>query len=693
MFSLEAVLALFVLLAISTVVYFIAEKIRLPYTVLLVATGLLLVPLAEVGPFEFLHAFELTPSLLFYIFLPLLIFESAYNMNIRKMTESAVSISALAVISLLISTFFVAAALWWLFGMLGYAVPFMLSLLFGALISSTDPVAVLALFKEYGAPRRLSLIFEGESLFNDGTAVATFLVILEIALKGFHGASTIIEAVVMLIIMVIGGSLFGLFTGTLAAKLIGKARSSEAISISIILVTAHLTFILSEIISEHVMLGGFELRLSSIIATTVASMVIGNYGRAKLPHGAGEFIERFFGQFAFLANSIVFLLLGLLFVNTDIVLSAFMLPIITTVLIVALGRAVSVYPVIALVNSLKLEPHIPRSWSHLLAWGSLRGALAVTLALIIPDGLSFEGWKLAATPKEFILALTVSCIYATLFIKATTIGAFMRRMKITDLTVTEKQEAEDARALVHAKILHELADITSKGYTDEELAAKLTEEHRAHLTERYAEESPKSNDPTLPLRVLHIYAIGIEKHYLERLYQYGEVNEDVYRRIQSKLDIQLEHYEAGRTEKVDPSKHDDRHDVFEHLRNVYHRWFGKKSEEQELENSYLYYRAQSIIARKVQAELEALHAATADGVFDNDSFRQVIAHYSTYRTNAGEKMKAVRDMYPDLAKNIEAALAQCASNIVTHETLLDLKHKGMLTPKLYIELVKELESA
>src|SRR5512134_899327 len=183
----EVFLALAVLMLVCIGTYFVAGRLRLPYTVLLVIVGTLLVPLTRFPWLHFLKSFQLTPELLFFVFLPVLIFESGYNMNLREMTENLQSISWLSVASLLISALFAAVGIKVCLGLVGFEVPFIVTLIFGALISATDPVAVLALFKEYGAPRRLSLIFEGESLFNDGTSLALFLIVLEVAVKGYRG--------------------------------------------------------------------------------------------------------------------------------------------------------------------------------------------------------------------------------------------------------------------------------------------------------------------------------------------------------------------------------------------------------------------------------------------------------------------------------------------------------------------------
>ena len=192
--NLDVFLSLFSLMLIALAVYILAKKLRMPYTVLLVVSGSLLVPISKIDVFSFITSFQLTPELLFFVFLPILIFESAYNMSVRSITENIYSIGLLAVVGLIVSTLFVGVAGYYVFKLAGFEVPMLALLLFGAIISSTDPVAVLALFKEYGAPRRLTLIFEGESLFNDATGFAAFLVILDLLQHGYNGADSAITA-------------------------------------------------------------------------------------------------------------------------------------------------------------------------------------------------------------------------------------------------------------------------------------------------------------------------------------------------------------------------------------------------------------------------------------------------------------------------------------------------------------------
>lgn len=696
--TLESALALFVLLIVSTSTFFLAKRTKLPYTVLLVAVGMLLVPLAALKPFHFLETFTLTPALLFYLLLPTLIFESAYNMSIRKVYENKWSITILSVVSLLVSAFVISGALYAIFNyLLGIEVPFLLWLLFGALISATDPVAVLALFKEYGAPRRLTLLFEGESLFNDGTAVAFFFVLLSVIALPVIDPAVIASGVLTFIFMVVGGVVFGIAMGGIFSKMIEKASTHEFVAISLMIVSAHLTFIFTDLISEY--LGHHTdglLKLSPIISTTLAAMVIGNYGRFKVSPKADEFIEKFWGQFAFLANSLVFILIGLLFTGISIPLGAMLAPIVIVVLVVALSRAISIYPIVMLLNWTKIEEHIPLSWQHLLAWGSLRGALAITMVLLIPDTLTFANWGYSFTPKEFILGLTIGCIYATLFVKATTIGLMMRKLKLDALTEIEVVEEALSEAIIHSEILRRLHTFKEKGYISDGAFSKLVENHRRDL-ERAQDNCRallKNNGNTEQLadKVLRMHALGIEKYFLKNLYTYGEISEKIFKRILAKLTLQMEQVEKGNFGIVH-SNTTDYKDVFERFANSLRRVFSPKSLVFTDIDKFRYYRAQTVIARKVLKELHHLQSNVTADLISGEAVSRLVDTYTIFKEGSEAKMSEMAVAIPEEVEALNSSLVGRGLLKTEEHIIKELYEKEMITPKLMAHLTDRMENS
>lgn len=646
MLSINYVLSLFILLTLTSAIYFISKRTKLPYTVLLVLVGLLLVPITNIPLLNpvlgFLTETVLTPELLFYIFLPILIFESAFNMSTRKMIDNIWSISLLSVAGLIVSASLIAIGLFFILPILGLNVPFIAVLLFGAIISSTDPVAVLALFKEFGAPKRLTMIFEGESLFNDGTAVALFLVVLSIAERGFHGGATIFEGIAMFMMMVILGIIFGIAMAIIFTRILKKTRTNEFVSINVLIISAHLVFILCELINATPIFG-VHIHISSIIATTISSLFLGNYARHSLPPKIDSYLNKSVEHLAFVANSLVFLLAGILFASTNIDMSRLFWPIIATILVVATARAISVFAVIKPLNKFKLEAEIPLTWQKLLAWGSLRGALAIIVVLLIPDSLKIDGWAYSFSIKELILSLTIGCILATLFIKALTIGPMIEKMKINLPTPFKRAYSNDFGLYHLLTEKYRLSEQLKKGYIQkkhyDEISQKIEDMINKSLEVR--KEMTAEFGKKLCEQTTRYAAINIEKHFLKALYENNEVEEIIYRKINGKLRLQLEKIEYGKFEEINPSTYIDRKDIFDRLASFIQFSIFKSSTSDMPIQKYQYYRAQAIISRKVIKIMSGMQNQYDRPVFDIKAYENLIKIYRQYKKMNEEKMEQI----------------------------------------------------
>lgn len=506
---------------------------------------------------------------------------------------------------------------------------------------------------------------------------------------GFYGAATVLEGIVTFTSMMVGGVLFGILIGGIFTKLIGFARENEIASITLTVVLAHVTFILAEIISHHMVVGNFNLGISPIIATTVAALLMGNYGRSKIHPRAEEFVEKLWSQLAFMSNSIIFILIGVLIVNVPSFSGEMFLVVLITIFLVAVARAVSIYPMVQLFNAVAApKERIPMAWQHLLSWGSLRGALAITMVLLIPDTLSFPNWSLAMSPKDFLLAITVGCIFATLFIKATTIQAFMRKLKLDELTPIEKVEAQEARALIHHEVQEKIAQYSERGYIDKTVALKFGEIHKEQFNAACL-NLKTANATELSLRVLRMYAIGIEKKHLKELYQHNEINESVYRRLTGKLQLQFEAVEVGNL-APNMSIHTDGKDVFESMASTLARFFTPLSEEIKTDNLYMYYRAQTIISRKVLKEIGTMDKLSAEHIFNAEALKHVLDLYTTFKTQSEKKMNDLAEAYPAMHARLSHTLALQGINKIEENTLHELYERQLITPKLYIALKEEL---
>ncbi|OGG61404.1 hypothetical protein A3C87_00250 [Candidatus Kaiserbacteria bacterium RIFCSPHIGHO2_02_FULL_49_34] len=673
----ESILALILMFLCASGVGVLAERIRVPYTVLLVPVGIILLLASQITSLQFIGSINLTPELLFYAFLPVLIFESAYNINWKQLRRNKWSITLLSVVSLLISTILIAVAFKFGLGLAGWDVPWQVVILFGALISATDPVAVLALFKEYGAPKRLSLIFEGESLFNDGTALALALVLIAAftATEDISLATMVGEGSLLFVSMVALGAALGAVFGFVFAKLIEKIRDDSSLELTLALVMAHATFISAELLSEWMMhTQHWPIGISPVIATTIGAITMGNWGRYKLSSQVHEFAEHTLGYFGFLINSIIFLLIGFEFIDIthQVDMSTLLVPALIAIAVVVVARAVSVYPVMQLFNKTKLEEHIPLQWQHMLAWGSLRGAIAIAIVLSIPKDWVPAGWVYDFTPQAFIAGITIICIYFTLFIKATTIGAILERFQLTKMTAIEYAGYLLARMRIADKALSESERFLRRGYVDEATALHARDGYEKWKTRAIGHmQATCAEYPQTPILALHLHVAGIEAKVLHRLYHYKEINELVYRRLLGKIEERILDLEESTVPTIATT--------CEPYFSLFDKIESGMSRVDELRNHYLFARARIIAANKVLEALE--HATHEKNLFADDDVQDLISIYTKRREEAKKHMRTLAEKAPKIVGELAVEHMEDGLLKAKERELEEIIEEGVVTPK------------
>jgi monovalent cation:H+ antiporter, CPA1 family len=348
------------LLIAASAIAVLAKRLRAPYTVALVAGGLMLsaLRLPRLSPLDPGQRPDwLTPDVILIVFLPALVFEGSVKLNVRDLLRNSAPLLLLANVGVLLAALVTGYLVHWTTGL-----PVAIALLFGAIISATDPISVLAIFKDLRMDKRLSLIVEGESLLNDGTAAALFQIVLAGIISGHLGVS---KGVGQFLFAVLGGAVLGSFLGYAASRLTRTIDDPE-LQITLTAVVAYSSYLLA-----------YQLHLSGIIATAAAGLIVGNLGTKSCSTQTKTALESFWAYVAFLMNSLVFLLIGLE-VHVDALLRSWR-PVLISVVAVLVGRALSVYLLVPVSNA--LTEKVPIRWQHVIVWGGLRGALALALAL------------------------------------------------------------------------------------------------------------------------------------------------------------------------------------------------------------------------------------------------------------------------------------------------------------------------
>ena len=627
-------ISLFSLLTIASYTSVLAKKTHFPYTILLFIFGIILVFLGKIFPiFNFITKLELSKDLVFYIFLPTLIFESAYNMPYKKILRDALPISGLSVFSLIISTVIIGFALKVVLGLFHIEIPYIVSFLFGAIISATDPVAVLSIFKEIGVPKRIMYLFEAESLFNDGTAVALFMIIFEIIKQEQSTSFDAVSSSMTFISMIIGGIFFGLFMGWLFSKLIEWVRHSWA-ELTLTLILAHTTFIMAELISEYFTI----FKISAIISTTIASLTLGNYGRYKISHDVRSIMDITWGYFAFISNSLIFLLMGIMIGNIDFHLTELFIPIIISIIVVILARMTSVISVLTPINFFIKHP-ISWNWQKLIAWGSLRGAIAITMLLFIPDNLIISGWMLDISIKEFVSIIAISCIVFTLLIKAVSIKGIVHRMGLVDLTKEESFTLHQLKDIIDNSILKRLYALKEKHYVPDAVVDFLIKKYQKdYKKEIIAIEQCHLNKNEFKI-LLKRYALGVERRSILDSFRSKEVDEITLKKILNKIEEQYMRIEMGiKQTKEDQEKETFCYNLKEKLKNLF-----ATSRETLLRKQYIFYRARAFIAEQVLEQLRSFKEEFCSNKEHDDCFDEIIKQYESWYDAASKKMFAIED--------------------------------------------------
>jgi CPA1 family monovalent cation:H+ antiporter len=354
------------LLMAAIVVAILARRLRLPYTVGLVLAGIALA-FAHLG-----GEVRLTHDLIFDLMLPPLLFEAALAIHWHELRRDALPVIVLSIFGVVISALVVTLGMTSLLGW-----PLAPALLFAVLISATDPVAVIAMFKDTGIGGRLRLLVESESLFNDGVAAVFFALALSFAQASGDGNNSLGLGAMALALAhtALGGILVGLVAGGLAILVIGRTQD-HLIETAVTTAIAYGAFL----IAEH-------LGASGVLATVAAGMLIGNVGilgepsPRKVSKRGREFIIAFWEFAAFLANSMIFLLIGLTIAGTAFTALGWLALVLINLLVVV-ARLLSVYPLCALFAGSTWW--VPWREQHVLWWGGLRGALALALVLALP---------------------------------------------------------------------------------------------------------------------------------------------------------------------------------------------------------------------------------------------------------------------------------------------------------------------
>jgi len=426
-----------------------ARVLRLPTTVLLAALGCGLAaatslagPGGELLPdplLDFLRGFgelSITSELFLWVFLPILLFEAALALDGRELLEELGPVLVLAVLAVLVCTLVAGLAVWSTTGQTLLA-----CLLVAAIVATTDPGAVVSIFREVGAPRRLTTIVEGESLLNDAAAIALFGLILTAVLRPAQFDA--FEAGLGFAASFLGGAASGAVLGRLAATLVGRLDRGGPAEVTASLALAYLSYAVSDL----------YLGVSGVVATVVAGLVLGTAVRGRLAGPEWERLRAIWAQLGFWASSLVFVLAAALVPSTLAATRASDLLALGALLLGALlARSVVLYGIMPLVTGLSGRGPIDRRYSLVILWGGLRGAVTLALALSVT-----ENRRVPPEIQHLVSVLATGFVLFTLLVQATTLRPLLRSLGLDRLGPVERVLRERVLELSRAELRDRLS--------------------------------------------------------------------------------------------------------------------------------------------------------------------------------------------------------------------------------------------
>lgn len=503
-----------------------ARRLDFPYTVLLAVVGVLIglldllarqATLPVLGDFfAALRGIELTAEAVFFIFLPALVFEAAMVLDVRRLLDDLGAILFLAVLGLLISTAIVGVTMW---SVTGFSL--IACLLLGIIVSATDPVAVVAIFKEVGAPKRLSILVEGESLFNDATAILLFTLLA--AMLAGQAEPGLLEGLTGFLTVFLGGAAVGWVFGRAFVWILAQLDDMPLVERSLTICLAYLAFITA----EH------YLHTSGVMAVVVAALIVGSRGRSAItPHG-WHGLHELWEQIGFWANSIIFILVGLAVPG---IMADFgreqALWLLLLLLSAFAARALILFGLLPLLSRLRLAQQVSPGFRTVMFWGGLRGAVALALALLVIENPDFS-----QELREFIGILVTGFVLFTLFVNAPTIGFVIKLFRLDQLSASDAAVRDRALNLALARIGDSIERVAAR-----QEASPATRQEIVGAYRRRSEEAEQALDARRDLSLRDWEHIGLanlavrERAAYEHQFEDGFLPSSTYRLLGEQLE-------------------------------------------------------------------------------------------------------------------------------------------------------------
>lgn len=665
----------------------LATRLRLPYTVVLAGLGCTLglgIGLSDVlldalpGPlvsdfFQQLRQLNISADVLLWVFLPILLFDTSSKLDGRELLDDLGPILILAVLAVLMTTAAAGLAVWAV-----SSFQLTICLLVAAIIATTDPSAVTAVFREVGARRRLTLLVEGESLLNDAAAIALFTTLLGLITSRDHVSEVRVLTDVArdLGFEFLGGALVGAILGRLAAFVVSRIDQGGPAEVTLSVSLAYLSYALSEA----------YLHVSGVVAVVVAGLVFGTIGRLRVGAKEWQSVNAIWTQLGFWASSLVFVFASMLVPATIRQATISDLLLLGALLLGALtARALCLFGVLPIVRILLRQRPISAGFKLVILWGGVRGAVTLALALAVT-----ENQRVPADVRHLVSVLATGFVLFTLLVQATTLRTLIRWLGVDQLDPVERILRTRALALTQGEILDRLSETAIIHGLDLEAA----EEVGALYRKRVATLSESTDQAEEMLRQQLIVALATittreANFYTEEMAE-GTVSRSAGALLLGRTNDLLDAIKEG---GVQPYRRTARaeigHDLTLQLAGVLHRRFGlnrllARRMAQRIELRLIQRRVLESLTGFIRSRIKALFG---------ERVSDVALHVIEARIEDIDRtLDAIRLQYPAYWHTVSGRFLSRTAVRLELEAYQRMSSEGLLSAELLRHLVGELRS-
>lgn len=655
----------------------LAKKIRMPFTVALVLVGIALAEVANLGGEGLSRVLNLDmpPELVFFVLLPALVFEAAFNLEVRALRENLSPVLVLAIPGLLISTAVIGSVMVFAAG-LGWAE----ALLLGSILSATDPVAVISLFRQLGAPKRLTTLVEGESLFNDATAIVLANILVGIMAVGVITSQTVLLGIGNFFLVFLGGLLVGWAAAVLVGLVLGRVEGDAFIEISLTTVLAYLSFVMAE----------ETLHLSGVMATVAAGMVIGGWGKAKISPSVAGYMVHFWEYASTVANALIFLLVGITIGRTIGIsgITQYLPALGWVILAMTVSRALVIFTLLPLVGRLPGAERIDIRYQTVMFWGGLRGGVALAIALsVVPEDA--EGMR------EMFVVLVAGAVLFTLIFQGLTMEPLVRRFGLHVPPLSDRLARFEGLLSAKTRTLEQIPELQAGGLFAPRIADSIRDRCEKDIaTMKAALEQLRADELDLDeeRKLLHLRCFGVENTLYYQMFSRGHLSERAYRNLTHSIELQ--------TEGI---RHDATLPGFtlhpptgERLENVFYRimdgipgfsgiveGFRANRTARDYEIAWARSRGSRCVLNEL-SELAEIDSARPDIV------EEARAAYEYWHENARGRLDQNAELFPEF---VSAAQERLADRLVLHaerEAIEEKAHSGIIPEGVAETMLKEM---